>query len=210
MSYQFPVQLRDRVEALVPVFDELGQMGINAGRSRARLLFWKGAMSQPARNGSVADPYLVSDGGLPEALLAEGYHVLVSSQALLSFCLPQHTALWKRMQGLFRVRWFQRGGPDGCDLTTPTSGKMTGQDPLQGRAKIFDQMEPIGTLDRLGSTCSCRRSIIPSTISTHQFQFPVGCHPRGSRFHVSVGQKIDSLVALQVDKDRPTSTTPSE
>jgi hypothetical protein len=47
-GYQFPVQLRDRVETLFPSFDELRKIGINAGGSRTRLLFWKGSMAQPA------------------------------------------------------------------------------------------------------------------------------------------------------------------
>jgi len=31
LSYQFPVQLGNRVETLLPSFDEVGQMWINAG-----------------------------------------------------------------------------------------------------------------------------------------------------------------------------------
>jgi hypothetical protein len=34
-------------------------------------------------------------------------------------------------------------------------------------------------------------------------------HPCSSRFHVSVRQEIDHLVTLQVDKDGPKSTAPS-
>jgi len=61
---EFPVQLRNCVVASIPSFDELGQMGINVRRSRARLLFWQRAIAQPARNGRMADPYIFSDGGL--------------------------------------------------------------------------------------------------------------------------------------------------
>jgi hypothetical protein len=47
-NYEFPVQLRDRVDTLFPSFDEMRKIGINAGGSRAWLLFWKRAMAQPA------------------------------------------------------------------------------------------------------------------------------------------------------------------
>jgi hypothetical protein len=89
ICYEFSVQLRDRVAASFPLFDELGEMGINAGGSRVGLLFRKRATPQPARNGSMTDPYLFSDGGLRETELTEGYHLLVLSQALLSFCLTR-------------------------------------------------------------------------------------------------------------------------
>jgi hypothetical protein len=46
----------------------------------------------------VADPYLLSDGGLRETELTEGYYLLVLSQALLSFCLTQHNILWKHIR----------------------------------------------------------------------------------------------------------------
>jgi hypothetical protein len=62
-----------------PSFDELGQMWINAGGSRARLLFWKCAIAQPARNGRMTDPYLFSDSSLRETLFAEGHYLLVLS-----------------------------------------------------------------------------------------------------------------------------------
>ena len=61
---EVPVQLRNCGVASLPSFDELGQMGINASEARARLLFWKCAIAQPARNGRMADPYVFSDGGL--------------------------------------------------------------------------------------------------------------------------------------------------
>jgi hypothetical protein len=48
IGYEFPVQLRNGVAAGFPSFDKLGQMWINAGGSRARLLFWKRAIPQPA------------------------------------------------------------------------------------------------------------------------------------------------------------------
>ena len=102
IGYQFPVQLRNSGTASFPSFDEVGQMGINAGGSRARLLFGKRAIAQPARNGCVTDPYMFSDGGLREPLLAEGYHVLVLSLALLPFCLTERNTLWKHF------RWFPR------------------------------------------------------------------------------------------------------
>ncbi len=87
ISDQFPVYLRDSAEALFPSLEELRKRGIDAGGSRTGLLFRKGATPQPARNGSVTDPDLGSDGRLREALLAQGDHLLVVSQTLLSFCL---------------------------------------------------------------------------------------------------------------------------
>jgi hypothetical protein len=134
IGYQFPVQLCDRVAASFPSFEELFEIGITAFGSRAWLLFGKRTAPQPAGNGRVANAYLLGDGGLREALLTQGYHLLVLSQAVLSFGLTQRNALWKRMRWLFRLR----------------------------------------------------------------------------RFHVAVWQEIDGLMALQVDKDRPKSTTPSE
>ena len=61
---EFPVQLRNGGGASLPSFDKLGQMRINARRSRARLLFWKRAIAQPARNRRMANPDILSDGGL--------------------------------------------------------------------------------------------------------------------------------------------------
>src|SRR5215471_5172316 len=92
------------------------------------------------------------------------------------------------------------------------SGQMTGQHPFEGLAKVVQQMEPISTLNCLRSPCCCRRSIISSTISTYQFNFWMCSHPSGSRFHLSVGQQIDSLVALHVDQDgsKPTTTPEGE
>jgi hypothetical protein len=97
IGYEFSVQLRDSVAASFPLFDELGEMGITAFGSRAGLLFGKRATPQPARNGSMTDPYFFSDGGLREPLLAEGYHVLVLSQALLSFGLTERNVLWEHI-----------------------------------------------------------------------------------------------------------------
>ncbi len=98
IGYQFSVQQRDRVDALFPSLEELGEIGINAGGSRAWLLFGKRAAPQPAGNGRVADPYLLGDSGLREPLLTQGYHLLVVSQALLSFGLTERNALCKRMR----------------------------------------------------------------------------------------------------------------
>jgi len=98
IGYEFPVQFRDRVAASFPSFDELGKMWINAGLSRAGFLFWKRAIPQPAGNGSVADPYLLGNGGLRETELTEGYYLLVLSQTLLSFCLTQHNILWEHIR----------------------------------------------------------------------------------------------------------------
>jgi hypothetical protein len=77
MGDQSAVQLCDRVTASIPLFDELGEIRINAGRSRARLLFWKGTMPQPARNSGMTNPYLFSNGRLRETLLAQGHDLLV-------------------------------------------------------------------------------------------------------------------------------------
>jgi hypothetical protein len=68
VCYQFSVQLSDRVAASLPLFDQMGQMWINTGFSGARLLFWKGAIREPARNGGTSNPYLLGDGGLREPL----------------------------------------------------------------------------------------------------------------------------------------------
>lgn len=76
---QFPVQLRHRVEALLRAFDEVRKIGVATFGSRARLLFWKDAMAQPAGNGCMTDPdqarvaALHTSGRLPTQQAAWGY-----------------------------------------------------------------------------------------------------------------------------------------
>ena len=48
----------------------------------------------------MTDPYVFSDGGLRETELTEGYHLLVLSQELLSFCLTQRNVLWEHIRRL--------------------------------------------------------------------------------------------------------------
>ena len=61
-------------------------------------MFGKRAAAQPAGIGGVANAYLLGEGGLRDALLTQGDHLLVVSQAVLSFGRTPRGALWKRMR----------------------------------------------------------------------------------------------------------------
>ena len=63
-------------------------------------------------------------------------------------------------------------------------------------------MEAVGALNRLGSRCLRRRSIISPTIPAHDPDFWVGFHPGGCGFGFSVREDIDDLMALQIDQKR--------
>src|SRR5215475_7581107 len=104
IGHQFPVQLRDRGKALFPSFDELRKIGINTSGARAGLLFRKCAMAQPARNSRMTDPYLPSNSGLREPLLTQGDHLLILSQARLSFCPTHHNVLRKHLWRFLRLQ----------------------------------------------------------------------------------------------------------
>jgi hypothetical protein len=57
----------------------------------------------------MADPNVLSDGSLREALFAQGDDLLLLSQAVLSSGLTECNALWKRMWWLFVLRCFRWG-----------------------------------------------------------------------------------------------------
>src|SRR5258708_29773915 len=78
---------------------------------------------------------------------------------------------------------------------------MTCQYPLQGFSKIFQQVEPVRTLDGLGSTTGCRRSIVAAAIPTHQVNFRMRTHPSSGGFFLAIRQEIDCLVALHIYQD---------
>jgi hypothetical protein len=98
------VHLHTSVVTSLPPVDEIVEMWINAGASRARLLVWNQAMAQAARNASMANPDLGSDGRLREPLLAQGHDLLILGQTLLSLRLTQRNALWKQIWRLGSLR----------------------------------------------------------------------------------------------------------
>src|SRR2546421_4320788 len=81
------------------------------------------------------------------------------------------------------------------------SGQVTCQYSLQSLTKVFEQMEPICTLDSLRSATGCRRGIVAAAIPTHQLDFWMRFHPRFGRFCLAIGQEINDVVALQVYQD---------
>src|SRR6266851_1934810 len=69
-GYQFPMQLSDIVATSFPSSGEMRQVWIKTGHTLPRLLFGKRGTFQPARDGGMADPHLVGNGRLREALFA--------------------------------------------------------------------------------------------------------------------------------------------
>jgi hypothetical protein len=59
------------------------------------------------------------------------------------------------------------------------SGEVTRENPFQSLSKVFEEMEPIGRLRGSWNRFSGGGSVVPSSISTHQLNFWVGCHPGG-------------------------------
>src|SRR5215831_16673876 len=108
--------------------------------------------------------YLLGDGGLREALLAECYDLLVVSQALLSFCLTECNALRQHMRRLLPLR--SLNGRGSCCLAFPMHGEMTCQYPLQSLSKVFEQMEPICGLRCSGNRTPSSGGVVSSSIST--------------------------------------------
>src|SRR5215470_3626768 len=125
----------------------------------------------------MADPHLMGNGRLREAQLAQGHDLIVESKTLLSSGLLLLGCFWTQFQWLPGLVSFERGGREVLGLAVAMSGKMMRQHPRESLSQIFDQMEAIRTLRGLGSTSSRSRSIFPSPISTHDFNFGMLSHP---------------------------------
>ena len=125
-------------------------MCIKLHPSLARLWFRKCVTLQPARDRSMAYPYLLGDGCLREAKLPSGYDVLVLSQALLSPRLAQFGSLRPHFRHLSGLRRFQRRGSGLLGLVGPLHSQMTCQDPLESLSQIFYQVEPVRATSWLG------------------------------------------------------------
>src|SRR6266699_1247724 len=71
-------------------------------------------------------------------------------------------------------------------------------------------MESVGALNRLGSAFVSRSSIIPSSISAHNFQFWVGSHPGCRSVCCPVCKNIEHMVCLEVHHNRAELAPTSE
>jgi hypothetical protein len=60
---------------------------------------------------------------------------------------------------------------------------------------IFDEMESVGSLNRLWSASPSSGSIIATTIATDQFDFRMSSYPSFCRFRFAVRQQIEHFVA---------------
>jgi hypothetical protein len=127
----------------------------------------------------MTDPDLPSHGGLREPSLAQGYHLLVLSQAGLSFCPTHCTVLRKHLRRFLSLRSWDGLGSCWLCLTFPLSGEVTRENPFQSLTKVFEEMEPICRLRGSWNRFSGGGSVVASSISTHQLNFWVGCHPGG-------------------------------
>jgi hypothetical protein len=56
--------------------------------------------------------------------------------------------------------------------------------------QMFDQMESIGTLKRLGSAFACCCGIFPPSITTHHLQIGRLSHPPSGSFRLAVRYKV--------------------
>jgi hypothetical protein len=56
---------------------------------------------------------------------------------------------------------------------------VTGETPFQSLTTVFEEMEPICRLRGSWNRFSGGGSVVASSISTHQLNFWVGCHPGG-------------------------------
>src|SRR4051794_12360511 len=63
-------------------------------------------------------------------------------------------------------------------------------------------MKVICCLCSLRSRFASSGSIVSTTISTHDFQFWMGRHPRGGSLGCAVGKHVDDLTCLQVHHER--------
>jgi hypothetical protein len=142
----------------------------------------------------MADPNLVGNSHLREASLAPCHNLLVESKTLLSSGLLLVCFLWTQFRWLPGLASFERWGREVLGLAVPMSGQMTRQHPLESLSQIFDQMEAIRTLPGLGSTSSRSRSIFPSPISTHDFNFGMLSHPSCSCLFGPIRKKIKDVV----------------
>jgi hypothetical protein len=106
---QFPVELGDIVAISFPPLCNLFEVGIEPHLPLRWFLFRKGAIAQPARDRCMAYPHLRGDGGLREAKLAQGHHLLVLGQALFSLGLALLGVFWTLFWRHFAKRSGERG-----------------------------------------------------------------------------------------------------
>jgi hypothetical protein len=72
-------------------------------------------------------------------------------------------------------------------------------------SQIFDHLESIGTLNRLGSPSSRSGCIVSSTISAHGHQIWILALTFGSGLRFAVRQQIHDVPVLQIDEKRAKS-----
>lgn len=106
---QFPMELSDIVATPFPPLCHLFEVRIEPRLPLEWFLFRKGALAQPARDRCMAYPHLGGDGGLREAQLAQGHHLLILGQALFSLGLALLCVFWTLFRRSFAKRRGERG-----------------------------------------------------------------------------------------------------
>src|SRR5205807_8675535 len=91
---QLPMELSNIVAACFPLLCHCFEVGIEPRLALGWLLFGKGTIPLPSRDGRMAYPHLSSNGRLREALLAQSHNLLVLSQALFSLRLTLLCMFW--------------------------------------------------------------------------------------------------------------------
>src|SRR5260221_3377846 len=186
LLHQFSKKARYVVVAVFPMLKQVGQIPIKAAPLLTWLAFGKRSCSQPTlyRTGSYSN--LSGNSGLTQAELSQSNDLLIVSQALLTPTLLKAQERWGGSGGSV-------GLPNGCllikdglRLTFALRCQMARQQPLQGLSQILQQMEPIRTLNGLGSAFSRGRGIFPSPIPADRHEIWVLAHPgcRGVRFPI--------------------------
>ncbi len=150
---------------------------------------------QPVTDGSLADRHSTGNllGG--QALLVEAFKLLIARFSLGTSCRDRsfdlypwsRTPFLDRYWALYLHRWRRfcslRSGFELCE--------DTGQQFLHCFREVFGHMEPIGHLNRLGSTTRGGAGILAASIATHMGNFGMGLHPDLRGFCLTVWQQIN-------------------